>query len=120
MHKLITNIFEEEKINNLGIAVHVPLRSILRNINLLTDDEKRYAMNPLTHIDFLIFNKMNKSPKLAIEVDGVSFHREGTRQAQRDSMKDTILKKYNIKISRASTDGSNERKKLIRELRKII
>lgn len=120
MHKLITNIFKEEKINHLGIAVHVPLRTILKDANLLTSDEKKYAFNPLTHIDFLIFNKIDKSPTLAIEVDGISFHAEGTKQAIRDSLKDSILKKYNIKLFRAKTNGSNERKRLIEEFSKII
>jgi superfamily I DNA and/or RNA helicase len=120
MYKLITNIFKEEAINHLGIAFHVPLRTILKDINLLTSDEKNYAFNPLTHIDFLVFNKIDKSPRLAIEVDGVSFHEEGSKQAIRDSLKDDILKKFNIKLFRAKTNGSNERERLIKEFRKII
>lgn len=119
MYKLITDILKEEKINNLEIAVHIPLRTILRDINLLTDDEKQYAMNPLTHIDFLIFNKIDKSPRLAIEVDGVSFHAEGTIQKRRDVMKDNILRKYNMETFRAKTNGSNEREKLIKKLEKV-
>jgi len=120
MYKLITDIFEEEKINHLGIALHIPLRTILKDINLLTTDERKYAMNPFTHVDFLIFNKIDKSPRLAIEVDGVRFHAEGTKQARRDLMKDTILRKYNIELFRAKTNGSNERKRLIKEFSKII
>ena len=50
---------------------------------------------------------------MEIEVDGVKFHAEGTRQAERDAMKNSILNKYGLPILRFKTDGSNESERLL-------
>lgn len=71
-------------------------------------------------MDFLIIDSINKSPQLVIDVDGVKFHAEGTRQSERDTMKNSILKKYDLPLLRFRTDGSNERKKIIRALDDIF
>lgn len=95
--------------NNLGIITHIPLFRILENKNLLNKDELKYASHEWTHIDFLIYNKMDKKPSLAIEVDGYTFHKKSTVQSQRDELKNEILKKYNIPLIRLSTIGSDEK-----------
>jgi len=113
MNILIESILEDKKFNGLGISIHVPLKMLLRDISLMTQEEKKYATNEMTHVDFLIFDKIDKSPRIIIEVDGVRFHAEGTRQAERDEMKNEILKKYSLPLLRLRTDGSNERKQVI-------
>lgn len=95
--------------NNLGIITHIPLFRILENKNLLNKDELKYASREWTHIDFVIYNKMDKKPSLAIEVDGYTFHKKSTAQSQRDELKNEILKKYNIPLIRLSTIGSDEK-----------
>lgn len=95
--------------NNLGIITHIPLFRILENKNLLNKDELKYAIHEWTHIDFVIYNKMDKKPSLAIEVDGYTFHKKSTAQSQRDELKNEILKKYNIPLIRLSTIGSDEK-----------
>ena len=95
--------------NNLGIITHIPLFRILENKNLLNKDEFKYASHEWTHIDFVIYNKMDKKPSLAIEVDGYTFHKKSTAQSQRDELKNEILKKYNIPLIRLSTIGSDEK-----------
>lgn len=95
--------------NNLGIITHIPLFRILENKNLLNKDELKYAGHEWTHIDFVIYNKMDKKPSLAIEVDGYAFHKKSTAQSQRDELKNEILKKYNIPLIRLSTIGSDEK-----------
>lgn len=77
-------------------------------------------MNSLTHIDFIIFNKLDKSPVLAIEVDGHDYHKEGTVQYKRDRKKDSILEKYEIPFQRFNTTGSNEEQILVSRLNKIL
>ncbi|MEG2013044.1 MAG: DUF2726 domain-containing protein, partial [Anaerovoracaceae bacterium] len=64
------------------------------------------------HVDFLIYNKIDKSPVLVIEVDGHEFHKTGTKQHDRDILKDGILLKYDIPIMRFNTTGSSEKRKL--------
>lgn len=95
--------------NNLGIITHIPLFRILENKNLLNKDELKYALNEWTHIDFIIYNKMDKKPVLAVEVDGYTFHKKSTAQGKRDELKNEILKKYNIPLIRLSTIGSDEK-----------
>ena len=113
MYALITSVLKEKAGNRFEVAVHVPLKMIIRDVSLMTPVEKKYAMNILTHVDFLIFDSIDKSPRLIIEVDGVKFHAEGTRQAERDTIKNGILNKYGLPILRFRTDGSDERKQLI-------
>jgi hypothetical protein len=57
---------------------------------------------------------------LAIEVDGYEFHKEGTRQSKRDTIKNVILEKYGIPYKRFSTTGSGEREQLKSKLREVI
>lgn len=91
MYALIENVLEEQGLIDLNVVCHQPLNMLIRGSKLLNDDEYKYAMNSATHLDFLIYNRISKKPILAIEVDGYHYHREGTRQAERDKMKNRIL-----------------------------
>ena len=118
MYSLLCDILkEEENLEAYDISHHVPLRMLLRDTRILNEEEKRYAFNRLTHVDFLLFNKFDKSPKLAVEVDGTTYHGEDSRQAERDAMKDAILKKYGLPLLRLRTDGSRERQQILARLR---
>lgn len=97
---------------NLGVLLHQPLNMLIRDKTLMTNDERRFASNPLTHLDFLIYNKITRKPILAIEVDGATYHQKNTKQAERDSKKDVILAKYQIPLIRFRTTGSQEKEKL--------
>ena len=73
MYALITDIFKEKACSGLDVVCHTPLRMLLKNLSLLNDRECEYAMNPATHLDFLIFNRISKQPVLVVEVDGYGF-----------------------------------------------
>ena len=90
----------------------------MKDYEPLTEEERKYARNPLTHVDFLLFNQMDKQPVLAIEVDGTGFHEAGSKQAERDIKKNSILKKCAISLLRLRTDGSGEREKIRTALKK--
>ena len=119
-YNLIEEVIKENNFDNLDIVVHIPLIDILANDDLLNEEEKSYANNDWTHIDFVIFNKMDKKMVLAIEVDGYYYHKEGTKQQERDKLKDKILKKYEIPLIRLSTTGSEEKKTLEEKIKKIF
>jgi hypothetical protein len=108
MYALIQNVIVSERLFYLGVSNHVPLHLIVNNNSHLTDRERIYAANHLTHVDFLIYDKASKLPKFAIEVDGVRFHEEGSLQAQRDALKNAIFDKSDIPLLRFRTDGSGE------------
>lgn len=91
---------------------HVSLATLVKNYEPLTEGERQYARNPLTHVDFLLFNQMDKQPVLAIEVDGTGFHEAGSKQAERDMKKNSILEKCAVPLLRLRTDGSGEKEKI--------
>jgi hypothetical protein len=116
MHLLLEEILSQASFQKYDVAAHMPLKMIVRDLSLLNDREACYAMHDWTHVDFLIFNKMDRMPVLAVEVDGASFHIEGSRQSARDAMKDAILRKYDLPIIRCRTDESSERERIVSAL----
>lgn len=118
--KLLDDIIKNKEFSFLSISNHPPLRMLIKERTILTQEERKYVENSWTHLDFVMFNKIDKTPVLIVEVDGYSYHKEGTRQAERDRMKDSILAKYKLPIIRLSTTGSNERKLIEEKLKTII
>lgn len=102
------------------VLCHVPLRQVVKDTTLMSEEELKYASNYNTHLDFLIINRVGKQPVLAIETDGYSFHNDETIQHQRDLMKDRILSNYGLPLLRLSTKGSSEREKIDNTLNLII
>ena len=120
MYSLLEEILIDNKYSSLDVVCHFPLNMLIKDPKLLDEKECQYAMNPATHIDFLIYNTVSKKPVLAIEVDGYDYHKENTVQASRDLMKNDILKLYEIPLLRFKTNGSCEKSKIIQKLDKYI
>lgn len=120
MYGLLQDIFAEDEFSNLSCACHVPLVNIIREREGLSEEEKLYAENPLTHTDFLVFDKMSMLPVTAIEVDGTAFHVEGGRQSERDALKNRIFAEAELPLLRLRTDGSCEKEKIEDLLRRAL
>jgi len=120
MFGLIKRVLSEDKFLKFDVLMHFPLRQLIKDLSKLDEQEIKYASNPFTHIDFLIYNKLGKSPVLGIEVDGFEFHKEGTKQSERDKMKERILTKYNFPILRFRTNESNEVERLTGKLHELL
>lgn len=120
MYSLIEELIKEDKYSSLDVVCHFPMNMLIRNPELLNEQECRYAMNPATHIDFLLYNRISKKPVLAIEVDGYEYHKEDTVQASRDLMKSHILELYGIPLLRFKTNGSGEKEEMVEVLDKFI
>ena len=119
MYALIQEVLSEEAFSSIGCAVHVSLATLVKNYEPLTEEERQYARNPLTHVDFLLFNQMDKQPVLAIEVDGGS-HKSGSKQAERDAKKNSILEKCAVPLLRLRTDGSGEKERILDKLQNSL
>ncbi len=120
MYSLIEEIIADYKYLNLDVVCHFPLNMLIKNLELLNEQECKYVMNQATHLDFLIYNRISKKPVLAIEVDGYEYHKEDTVQASRDLMKNHILELYEIPLLRFKTNGSGEKKKIMEMLEKLV
>jgi len=108
MYGEIVDILERYPTLSLNVICHQPLHMLIRDPKLMSETEYQYAMNPATHLDFLLYNKISKMPVLAIEVDGFDYHKSGTEQYRRDELKNRILKLYGIPLLRFPTNGSEE------------
>ena len=120
MYKLIKDILSEDKYAALDVVCHFSLNMLIKNPEFLNEQECKYAMNPNTHLDFLIYNRISKKPVLAIEVDGYEYHKKGTVQASRDILKNHIMELYAIKLLRFMTNGSGEKQKIIETLEELL
>ena len=116
-YKMIQDILRDYP--DYALTCFEPLSMVVRDVSKLDEEELRYAYNPGTHLDFLVFNKMSKQPVLAIEVDGFKYHKAGTTQHERDIKKNSILEKCGLGLVRLGTNESGEKEKIISALNKI-
>lgn len=120
MNTVIEKVLSLPEFQSLDMVMHQPLKMLIKDTVKLNYDECKFAMNILTHTDFLIFNKLDKMPVLVVEVDGYAYHANNIRQLERDKMKDCILEKYNIPILRIKTNESGEEKRLRLKLGEVL
>lgn len=120
MYVLIKDVLDESEFSHLSVTLHIPLYTLIKDFSKLEGREKNYAQNHFTHVDFIIFNSMDKSPLLAIEVDGYAYHKLGSLQKERDELKNSVLEKYNIPLLRFATTDSGEYEKLVHQLRQLL
>lgn len=102
---LISDIVNKIGFKNIDIITHYPLYILIANWELLNETEISFAQNQLSHLDFILFNRLSKQPICAIEVDGWHFH-ISKNQIQRDNTKDNILKKIGLPLIRISTNDT--------------
>ena len=119
-YAVIQNILQKTEFSFVDCAAHVSLVNLVKNYSMLTAEETTYARNPLTHVDFLLFRRMDKSPLLAIEVDGAAFHAAGSVQIGRDEKKNRIFEQCHIPLLRLRTDGSGEAERIEQALRAAV
>ena len=112
LYTVIQEILQKAEFSFVDCAAHVSLVNLVKDYSILTEEETTYARNPLTHVDFLLFRRMDKSPLLAIEVDGVAFHTAGSLQASRDEKKNRIFERCGMPLLRLRTDGSGEKDRI--------
>lgn len=103
----------------IDFVIHVPLLDFVKITDEFTDEEIRFIRTD-AHVDFLIYNKMDKKPILAIEVDGFKYHKQNFKQINRDQIKNIILEKIGLPLLRLSTTGANEEERIKSKINEII
>ena len=119
MYGVIQEVLAKDEFSQYDVAMHVPLRHLISNVSKLSDEERIFALSRGSHVDFVIFSKMDYQPVLAVEVDGYAYHAASEKQQVRDKKKDGILEKYGISLERFATTGSGEMQRLEEALRKM-
>lgn len=120
MYSVIEEVLNYPQYSSFKCVLHIPLNSIVKDCTKFNNEEKAFIQNPWTHVDFLIFNKLDKEPVLVIEVDGYEYHMNSSDQRRRDAVKDKILKDIDLLILRVATNESGEKEKLIEMLDEIV
>jgi hypothetical protein len=118
MHDLLTIILK--KFKGLEFAMHVPLSKIIQVDDYFSETEILYLRNNWTHVDFLVYNKVSKENVLVIEVDGVKYHEQNSKQTVRDEIKNKALDYIGLPILRLKTNESKEEKKIVDKLESIL
>lgn len=88
---------------HIDVLCHYPVARFISDWSLLTEEEKAFASNRLSHVDFLIYNSLTKRPLLVIEVDGWYYHKRQGGQVTRDALKDKLLAKFGLPLHRILT-----------------
>lgn len=112
----IQEVIQERGLAHLDVLLHYPLRHLVASASNLTQEQRAYATNPWTHVDFLVYDTVSHKARLAIEVDGTQYHRFGSKQWKRDEIKDSVLEAIGLIILRLSTNGSQEKEKIAQAL----
>lgn len=115
MRVLLEKILNQPEYSMYSFTQGVLLKNLLNDDSQLKEDEKTYVNNRAS-VDFVIYNKMDKSPVLVVEVDGFAFHENNPKQLLKDNMKDLILAQQGIEYIRLATNGSGEEEKIMRKL----
>ncbi|WP_230201897.1 AAA domain-containing protein [Bacteroides neonati] len=115
-HKLLQEevLLPNSQYSSIDMAREYKLRDLIRDYELLSEDEVAFIKHN-ARLDFLLYSKIDKTPILAIEVDGVSFHNNELQQ-ERDNKKNHILEIIGLPLLRLSTDGHSEKAKIIDSL----
>lgn len=88
---------------HIDVLCHYPVVRFISDWSLLTEEEKAFASNRLSHVDFLVYNSLTKRPLLVIEVDGWYYHKRQGGQVTRDVLKDKLLAKFGLPLHRILT-----------------
>lgn len=88
---------------HIDVLCHYPVVRFISDWSLLTEEEKAFASNRLSHVDFLVYNSLTKRPLLVIEVDGWYYHKRQGGQVTRNALKDKLLAKFGLALHRILT-----------------
>lgn len=128
VYELIMEVLMDSRYDKLQVACHIPLYMVIRDFKLLYDNERAYATNLATHLDFLIYSGVEKKPILAIELEEEAYPKEKTLQTAREQRKDSVLEQikssvleqYGISLLHFSESGGEEREKLTAKLEELL
>lgn len=110
MYELLGKLCKSGEFGPIGVLFNYPLRKIV-DANLINDNaDKAFVLHPNTHCDFVVYNLLDKSVRLVVEVDGKQH--DLTVQKKRDARKDRVLSQAGIRIIRIETTSVDVEEKI--------
>lgn len=100
----------------LTIQYECPLRLLVKDKSVFDEEELKLIYDKRSHVDFLIVKKKTSEPVLAIEIDGESYHIEGSFHWLNDKLKDSIMEKCGIPLHRFRTKESIREEETLRKI----
>ncbi|HKT28984.1 AAA domain-containing protein [Dyella sp.] len=108
--QILRDTLSQEAYRAMKFHPQVRLNQVASSTNEALTPAERNFMEASSSCDFVLYFKVGKRPFGVIEVDG-GFH-DTMRQAQRDALKDSILKKSEISLLRLRTVESHIEEKI--------
>ena len=103
IYHALQEVLQQQHRSNIDILCHYPLSRLISRWEALDHEERTFAESPYSHVDFLIYNTIDKKPVFTLEVDGWQYHQGSEVQQSRDALKDRILTKLELPHHRLST-----------------
>lgn len=120
IYGMIIEELETREITTIGIICHQHMSRLLWDLSKMSEEEQRFIDTAIPQIDFLVFNRVTKMPLLAIEAEGLQYHKESYKKTAEDNLIKKILEKYGIPYLYLSGNDDSEKEKLKTELDKIL
>ena len=113
-YRFISNVLKDYP--DLTIQYECPLRLLVEDKSAFDEEELKFISDKRSHVDFLIVNKTTSERVLAIEIDGESYHVEGSFHWKNDQKKDSIMEKCGIPLKRFRTKESIREEEVLRRI----
>lgn len=116
--RLLEDVLKDNEFSDLNYVLHVQLNDVVKDVSNLTKTQRIFVEHPWTHLDFVVFSRIDKAPVLAIEVDGFEFHENNKQQQKRDEIKNQVLQSIGLRILRLKTNECDEKERIIASLQR--
>lgn len=100
---LLKTLRKDNRLGTWDFVQEYPVRLLPRHYQGLGQEHIRFMRNG-ARLDFLLYDTIDQQPIAAIEVDGATFHKEGSKQSHRDQLKNEILEILGIPLVRFKTN----------------
>ncbi len=110
IYELLDKLCKSGEFGPISVLFNYPLRKIV-DADLINDKvDKAFVLHPNTHCDFVVYNLLDKSVRLVVEVDGKQH--DLSLQKMRDARKDRVLRLAGIRIIRIETTAVKVEEKI--------
>ncbi|UZX03630.1 AAA family ATPase [Arthrobacter sp. CDRTa11] len=112
---ILGDILSQEQYAGLEAVPQVLVRNLVPRLADLTGGQAAFVRRR-SSVDIVVYNRVTRSPLLAIEIDGFAYHENNPVQLARDMLKNEVLAAVGLPLLRLRTTGSEEHKLITQAL----